>query len=75
MNELFQFMQAFGPVFGLILYILQKQIVAMIARKEDAELAARLTGIEESLKRLEDQLKPPTPPPINEGSDANQPTK
>lgn len=75
MNELFEFMQAFGPVFGLILYIVQKQIVAMIASKEDAALAARLTGIEESLKRLEDQLNPRTPQPINEGPDANQPTK
>jgi len=75
MNDLFQFMQAFGPVFGLILYILQKQIVAMIAHKEDAKLAARLTGIEKSLERLEDQLTPRTPQPINEGPDANQPTK
>ena len=75
MNDLYAFTQAFGPVVGLILYIVSKQLMELAGRSSNDSVVASLARIEEAMQRVEGRLNPPTPPPIDEGHNgADQPT-
>ncbi|MGN6136082.1 MAG: hypothetical protein ACTHK7_08890 [Aureliella sp.] len=75
MSDLYAFTQAFGPVVGLILYIVSKQLMELAGRNSNDSVAASLARIEEAMQRVEGRLNPPTHPPIDEGHNgADQPT-
>lgn len=74
MSELQTFIQHFGPITGLIMFMVYKQIVDMRNRTFDEAATATLTRIEEGITRIEDQLTLEAPGPITPAMEASNGT-
>lgn len=67
MGELATFIQHFGPITGLVMYMVYKQIVDMRNRAFDEAATATLARIEGGVKQIKESLNISDADPVEEG--------
>lgn len=58
MIELITFTQTFGPITGLIMFMIYRQLTDTRARRSDEAMTATLARIEKSVKAVENEIVP-----------------